>query len=120
MKSMDTSRAEDPEKSALLTMLTAWKSVIKGGATLKDAIDQCNRVRDFNPITKVTTYEHPGLRAAVMACAPKLDVETLGKWIRGNKDRIVNGMCFDKKPGRATIWSVREVKAAEPGPEDIM
>ncbi len=72
--SMDTSRAEDPEKIALVTMLTEWKSTLgageKKGVALRVVIDHASRIRSIDPITKAVEYEHPGLRSAVLAVMP--------------------------------------------------
>ncbi|BBB98997.1 hypothetical protein [Bradyrhizobium elkanii] len=115
VKSQDKSSAEDPEKIELLTMLAEWKSVFgvgdKFGVTLKEVIERCNRIKSFDTITKLTQYEHIGLRNAVMAVLPRnqLDVHALGVWMRGRRHRIIGDMSFDNRSGSsggATIWWV--------------
>ena len=118
VKSMDTSSAEDPVKNALLTMLTAWIEVMGTSATLREVIDQCNAVASFDVQSKTPTYAYPELRSAVSACTPRrpLDIDTFGKWMRSNKGRIINGMCFDKQPGSSggpTIWLVKRIADTE-------
>ena len=98
--SMDMSRAEDPDKNALLAMLQAWVEVFGTGqgkgVTLQEVIEHCDR---FNP--GMNGYAHPVLRAAVMAGMPPqhrkiLNAEVLGYWLRGKKDRRVGDMWFRK------------------------
>ena len=115
MSSMDTSRAEDPEATALLAVLNEWKDVFgvgpKNGVTLRDVIERCERT--FNGAGS-SDYVHAGLRDAVFSVMPthqrhKPTLDGLGYWMRGQKDRRVGGMWFNKKTSTGhspTIWWV--------------
>jgi Primase C terminal 2 (PriCT-2) len=109
--SLDSSRADDPETSALITMLNEWKDIFGSGpakaVTLREVIERCERTYGgFND------YVHPGLRAAILAVMPphqrqKPDLNALGCWMRSKKDRRAGGMWFSMKAnnnGPATWW----------------
>ena len=104
VKSMDTSKAEDPETNALLIMLSEWKGVFgtgeKNGVPLRDVINRC----DANVIDHSTAkdYIHKGLRNAVLSVMPvqhhlKPDATALGYWLRSRKDRRAGRMWFNKQ-----------------------
>ena len=113
--SMDTSRAEDPDATALLAVLNEWKDVFgtgdKNGVTLREVIERCERT--FNGASSAD-YVHPGLRGAVLSVMPthqrhKPTLDGLGYWMRGQKDRRIGGVWFNRKPATGhspTIWWV--------------
>ena len=100
-------------------------SDVKNGVTLRDVIERCERT--FNGASSAD-YVHPGLRDAVLSVMPtnqrhKPTLEGLGYWMRGQKDRRVGGMWFNKKPSTGhspTIWWWRIRKVANPsGPHGV-
>jgi hypothetical protein len=122
VRSMDTSRAEDPEKGALIAMLSEWKAIFgTREVALREVIDLATRVRSVDPFTKAVVYENPELRSAVMAAAPKLDVDSLGKWMRGKKDRRIANLRLVYKlsgHGKPATWRVEDV--GQTSAEEIM
>jgi Bifunctional DNA primase/polymerase, N-terminal len=118
VKSMDTSKAEDPETNALLIMLSEWKAVFgtgeKNRVPLRDVINRCDaNVMIFNG----KDYIHKGLRNAVLSVMPvqhhlKPDATALGCWLRSRKDRRAGRMWFNKQDATGhtpTMWWVEEV-----------
>ena len=117
VKSMDVSKAEDPETAALLHMLNEWKSKIGvgqgNGKQLRDIINIC----DANKATPSgKEYLNEGLRAAVLGVMPvqhhlKPDAKALGNWLRSRKERRVGKLRFCTKPATGAhpgIWWVEE------------
>ncbi|WLB64669.1 PriCT-2 domain-containing protein [Bradyrhizobium japonicum] len=107
--SMDASKAEDPETTALLNVLTEWSAVFgvgpTKGQTLRDVVEFCERPGDFL---------NQAMREAVLAIMPpqhrnKPDVHALGSWMRRQKSKRISKMWFDSKAGThgaATRWWV--------------
>ena len=114
VKSMDTSKAEDPETGGAADMLHEWKDMFGAGAgngaTLQEVIDRCERT--FNGEAASADYITRGLRAAVLAIMPdhhrqKPNLTSLGFWMRSKKDRRAGGMWFNKMAnshGPNTWW----------------
>jgi hypothetical protein len=110
---MDASKAEDPETTALITMLVEWKDVfgsgIANGVTLREVIDRCEQTYAGN----FNDFINYGLRAAVLAVMPanarqKPALDALGYWMRKQKDKRAAGMWFDRKTdtNSPTVWWV--------------
>ena len=119
--SMEMIRDEDPEKSALGALLGAWASVIGTGIAnavqLKEVIEMVNKVQIVDPRTHAVSFQYPELSTAVHAITPSRqqpDVNSLGYWIRGRKNRIVNDMWLENKTDKnGTKWWVSRRDGAE-------
>ena len=120
--SMETARAEDPERIELIEMMQAWERVFGWGFS--------NRSNVSNAITRGTAMvredekspfgpEHPDLYAALEALAArttgkrgqKPDARMLGTWLRQFKGRIVDGKRFMNQPndkGSSKWWVAAE------------
>jgi hypothetical protein len=117
VKSMDTSKAEDPETAALRHMLTEWKIKIGvGGANgkqLREVINICEANR-ATPSGK--EYLNEGLRGAVLGVMPaqhslKPDAKSLGNWLRLRKERRIGKLRFRNQPETGStpgLWWVEE------------
>jgi hypothetical protein len=122
VKSMDASRAEDPERVELSEMLEAWATVIGTGP------DSRRKLADVVSKGLDTSREHanaeltptfPDFHAALIAMAQRSsgkrteqpDARMFGKWLQRFKGRVVDGkrfMCLpDAKHGHA--WWVEQV-----------
>jgi hypothetical protein len=113
--SMDTSRAEDPEATAHLAVMNAWKDVFgtghENGVTLMAVIERCELTSNG---ASPADYVYRDLRRAVLSAMPpyqrhKPTLDGLGIWMRGKKDRRIGGMWFNQTPAtghRPTIWWV--------------
>jgi putative DNA primase/helicase len=116
VKSMATSRVDDPGTIALREMLAAWGAVMGIGyphrATLKAVVA---RATETKPVQRagsqypVDMLTYPELNAAVRAAIGDrdIDVQPLGYWMRANKDRLVDGKRFKQKPdpkGSSEWW----------------
>ena len=131
VKSMESARAEDPERVEINDMLEAWGRVIGigGGARVKVAdviVRGMAMVRpDPVPFEPPGPMEpaHPDFYAALEAMAlkdtgkrgQKPDARVVGTWLRKFKGRIVNGKRFamkaDPNGKKSAEWWVEEVKA---------
>jgi hypothetical protein len=114
VRSMETSKAEDPQTNALLTMLNEWKDEFGTGfehaKTLREVISRCEV---NNPTQSGKDYLRPKLRNAVLSVMPmqhnlKPDATALGNWLRSQKDRLVGKMRFRSRPDpgkrQAAVW----------------
>jgi len=126
MQSMEIAREEDPERTELSEMLTAWvDNVGLGyGARVKLAvvialIEKIKEVDQDNPyLEKEKEPEHPELLTAVTAAAfavtgrrqQKPDVHSLGQWLRTRKGRVVEGkrFAYKRNPKGGSEWWVEE------------
>jgi hypothetical protein len=115
--SMEGVRGDDPDRSALEALFTAWANTFgtgeSSGKTLREVIETVTRVISFNSVTNTVTYAEPELRAAVLTAVVtphKLDVTTLGYWMRQRKDRIVGVRAFANTTSNndATKWWIKE------------
>jgi hypothetical protein len=84
---MEAARAEDPTKSALAEIVTAWRSVIGTNRPMT-----AGEIRD-----KATSADDKDglLNKAIsaIACPPartEIDAKRLGHWLRRNKDRVIS------------------------------
>jgi hypothetical protein len=124
VKSMDTARAEDPERIELSEMLDSWGAAIGIGpgsrvrlaaALLKGlSLSRQSEGLDMEP-----TY--PDFHAALLAMAQRSasrtgrsappDSRMFGKWLQRFKGRIVNGKRFSSRPDEkhGSEWWVEQV-----------
>ena len=101
VNSMETSREEDPERSELRAMLTAWSEAIGIGhehrLTLANVIEIANKMEPTG--YNQETAKHPDLLAAIQAVATQrrtqqTDAKTLGRWMQRRKGRVIDGLRF--------------------------
>jgi putative DNA primase/helicase len=132
--SMESARAEDPERGELSDLLEAWATVMgreySNRAKLSDVILKGSSMtrpgpqHDFNnPVALEPT--HPELYTALEALAfrstgkrgQKPDARLLGNYLRKFKGKIVDGKRFamEPDPKRGAVWWVEEIKA-KPAP----
>jgi hypothetical protein len=129
--SMETTRAEDPQRAALSDVLTTWGKAITvgygGRVTLAVAVEMATEMtktgNNYGETPELIRPEfNAALRAAVALGAgaggvlftPKLDTVTLGRWCKSNKERIVDGVYLMNQPsakGVATWWVERNEEA---------
>jgi putative DNA primase/helicase len=129
VQSMESARAEDPERVELSELLEAWAKVMgrehSNRAKLNDVILKGTAMvrpggqYDFNTATMEPTY--PELYSALEALAyratgkrgQKPDARLLGNYLRKFKGKIVDGKRFAMKPDdkRGAEWWVEDVKA---------
>jgi hypothetical protein len=122
VKSMESARAEDPERVELSDMLEAWGATIGTGSEsrrrLADVLSKgLDMTRDHAGADLAPT--HPEFNAALIAMAQRStgkrteqpEARMFGKWLQRFKGRIVNGkrfMCVtDAKRGNE--WWVEKV-----------
>jgi putative DNA primase/helicase len=124
VKSMETARAEDPERVELSDMLEAWSAVIGIGhetrMKLTSALSKgLDMTRDHAGTDLEPTY--PEFHAALLTMAqrsagrsgksPAPDARMFGKWLQRFKGRVVDGKRFknlsDEK--RGSQWWVERV-----------
>jgi hypothetical protein len=122
--SIETSRAEDPERTALSAMLTAWVGAFGTGArygvTLKEVVETCAQVSSVDQMTNSVTLRYPELSEAVNSIMPprmRADATALSYWMRSRKNRIVDAMWFENKASKDSTkwWVVRSNGAVVPG-----
>jgi putative DNA primase/helicase len=118
IESMESTRAEDPQRAALSDLLHAW-SVDHGvgqdsAAPLTAIIDKAAKVDSTG------TLWHPGLNAAAQAAtmeiaggfSGKIDAARFGVYCRTHKARRIDGLRLTNKPssrGGAATWWVEAV-----------
>lgn len=137
VKSIEIAREEDPERTELSEMITAWVHSIGLGytsrVTLAEVITIIEQVADpvdSNSYDRLGQEEkepaHPELLTAVMSAVhtetgrrQKPDVRSLGNWLRDRKGRVVDGKRFLSKPNPkgGSKWWVGSTDEAPP-PED--
>ena len=126
-KSMESARAEDPERVELSDMIEAWGDVIGigGGARvrLSDAILKGMAMIRPDPVPNEPPGpmepSHPEFYAALEALAfkatgkrgQKPDTTMLGNWLRRFKGRVINGKRFANKANekKGAEWWVEDV-----------
>jgi putative DNA primase/helicase len=126
VKSMDTSRADDPDRSTLRAMLVSWADVIGTGytsrMTLKDVIALIGQSTGQGE-----TKKWPDLTAAVISAAGdhryQPDAQRLGYWMRSHKNRVLGELRFeqdaDSKKG-SQWWVERTDRMSQNGRKDEM
>ena len=117
VKSQEMSRADDPQTAARLTMLNEWKDKNGTGMSHGRQVSEIITLCEANKATPTgKDYLNKGLRDAVLAIMPpqhslKPDAQSLGTWLRSQKDRRVGKLRFCNKPATGhtpTIWWVEE------------
>jgi putative DNA primase/helicase len=132
VKSMESARAEDPERGELSDLLEAWATVMgreySNRAKLSDVILKGTAMTrpgpqyDINdPVVLEPTY--PELYTALEALAyrstgkrgQKPDPRLLGNYLRKFKGKIVDGKRFamEPDPKRGAVWWVEDIKAKQ-------
>jgi putative DNA primase/helicase len=122
VKSMESIRADDPDRSALLAVLTAWSKKFGTGADKSITLDEV--IKAVTAIRFGTEFEYPELRAAVLNALgnPRQppDTKMLGNWLRHRKNQIVNSMWIECKTQShgATKWWIMSRNAPEAPPDN--
>ena len=95
---MATVAVDDPEQMTLVEVLTAWSRAIGTGYSRRLTIAKLLAM--INEQDPVRNYNHPELRAALLATAPRgwLDAQGLGSWLRKYKGRIVGNLYLRNRP----------------------
>jgi hypothetical protein len=119
---MESIRAEDPQRAALSDLLHAWADDHGTGrgsdVTLAVIIEKSMKMKNMGGVDD--EFKFPELNAAVRAAASaggkifgaKLDPLVLGIWCRANKGRIVDGLRLANKlssRGGAATWWVEKI-----------
>jgi hypothetical protein len=96
--SIEKSMDEDPETGKLPALLTAWASCFYSPATVADALNTALTVSALHEAID----EIAGERGS-------LNPRRLGRWIERNRDRIIDGMAFERGGtyNRAVQWIVK-------------
>jgi putative DNA primase/helicase len=102
--SMASVREDDPERTMLAAVLTAWSKIIGTGYAQRITIPKL--------LAKVEGQDsHPELRAAILATSPRgrVDARGLGHWLRKYKNRIVGNLYLRNRAdehGHGAAWWV--------------
>jgi hypothetical protein len=103
--SQDDVKEDDPERIALRALLAAWSTKYGIGSdnrkVLRDVIEDTFETTSPNSVGE-RDFVNPELQSAVAAILPPKHQKSeaareLGLWMRGRKDRIVDGMKFTNK-----------------------
>jgi hypothetical protein len=94
VETIESARAEDPERQQLEAVIAQWHAVLGNGAiTTRDVINQACQLRSEptadNPDRKVPV--HPEFRNALLDVAGergRISPRALGKWIGANKHKV--------------------------------
>ncbi len=120
IETMESIRAEDPQRAALSDLLHAWANDHSTGrgsdVTLAVIIEKSMKLEKMGG-QETGEFQFPDLNAAVRAAASaagvksfgsKVDPLMFGLWCRANKGRIVDGLRLANQPssrgGAATWW----------------
>ena len=116
LDTLESTRADDPERSLLSEVLQAWAKVHGVGADndvpLAVVVDKAMKMQSIGNNSNLELMFpdlHAAVRAAVGAVGnTKVDVRTFGRWCRDSKGRIVEGLCLRNRPSKrgdpATWW----------------
>jgi hypothetical protein len=126
VETMESIRAEDPQRAALSDLLHAWaKDHGTGrGSDISLAVIIDKAMKTNNMGGSDDEFKFPELNAAVRAAVSaggktfgsKIDPLVLGIWCRANKGRIVDGLRLANQPstrGGAATWWVEEIETAK-------
>lgn len=96
VESVEEVRSLDPARSALLAVVAQWQVVVgTGSVTVGDLIDlACSRKPALGGGAHHYEFIHSELREALLEVAGSkgnINNVRLGKWLAGNKDRLVEG-----------------------------
>jgi putative DNA primase/helicase len=118
--SMEVAHDEDPQRAELADMISVWADEFDVGydhrITLSSLIEQAEEtMQTFNGFEP----KLPELLTILQQITQtkrgqKLNILTLGRWVRTNKSRIINGMRFanESNPKGGSTWWIEEVKPA--------
>lgn len=100
--SIENSLNEDPETGKLSALLNAWASCFHAPATVADAIHTAGNVQTlFDALFEIAGEGRDTINA-----------RRLGRWIERNRDRIIDGMAFQKadlKTDGLNHWTVKKM-----------
>jgi hypothetical protein len=125
--SMELSRADDPERLELSNLLTAWADAIGVGeyhrCTLANVIEMASKSTGTGYSDSQKEPEFPELLGAVTAAAFSItckrgqqpDAATLGLYLRGRKNRVIDGRRFVTKsnPKGGSVWWIEDINLPE-------
>ncbi len=118
--SMEAAHDEDPQRAELADMISVWADEFDVGydhrVTLSSLIEQAEEtMQTFNGFEP----KLPELLTILQQITQtkrgqKLNILTLGRWVRTNKGRIINGMRFanESNPKGGSTWWIEKVKPA--------
>ncbi|WP_244568039.1 bifunctional DNA primase/polymerase [Bradyrhizobium erythrophlei] len=111
--SMETTRKEDPELIRRQNMLTAWAVAI--GIGFSSRCTMAKAVHTAKQTSSPGTPQFSDLRDAMAAVAPRkgdnidpddpIDNDALGRWLRSNNGKIVDGVRFTNKTSEGVVIS---------------
>jgi putative DNA primase/helicase len=108
---MEAVRADDPERSTLEQMLSAWERSC--GVGYSNRYTASEMVRAIEEKTIAGGYRHENLRDACLAIARhgRIDAAGLGYWLRSVKGKVALGRRFrdSPSPGRGAEWWIEPV-----------
>ena len=121
LDTLESTRADDPERSLLSEVLQAWAKDHGIGAgsdvPLSVIVDRAMKMQSTGAFDSTLEPVFPDLHTAVRAATgavgyAKVDVRKFGIWCRGSKGRIVDGVRLrnksSKRGGAATWWVERQ------------
>ena len=121
LDTLESTRADDPERSLLSEVLQAWAKDHGIGAgsdvPLSVIVDRAMKMQSTGAFNSTLEPVFPDLHTAVRAATgavgyAKVDVRKFGIWCRGSKGRIVDGVRLrnksSKRGGAATWWVERQ------------
>ena len=120
LDTLESTRADDPERSLLSEVLQAWAKDhgVDAGSDvpLTVIVDRSMKMESTGGFYSTLEPVFPDLHAAVRTATgavgnAKVDIRKFGIWCRGSKGRIVDGLRLRNKPskrgGAATWWVER-------------
>lgn len=115
VETMEFAREMDPALAAVTSVISQWQSVIgRDKVSVKGLIERA---------TKSTTdawgraqFDYPDFREALLTVAGAggaVNSERCGKWLRSNKDRVVEGFCIVRAgvTSGTTMWQLLPIAA---------
>jgi hypothetical protein len=114
MESMFEAMAEDPDRETLKRLLAVWRSAFgKAPAMVRDAVNSATRSGGRNADFLEVLRDIAGER-------DEINRRKLGRWIKRNAGRIVDGQRFVRSSGKrsAEAWQVETVESVSPVSSD--
>jgi hypothetical protein len=118
-RSIQNTRREDPQRVRLHNMLDAWSGLFGNGYDNRTSLAVAVKSASggFNSNKEYGAVLAEALLAAMVTVAPKradmgggVDVNVLGKWLRSNKGKIVDGLRFmNESTSVVAQWYVEKV-----------
>ena len=117
--SMETTRAEDPERNKLLDMLAAWADTVGIGNAFRHTTKEVIKLAEKTE-SGFGNPSYPELHDAVLVVAAKrrgpigsgeIDAGAFGRWLRDNKGKIANQLRFanENTAGGKAFWWVEHL-----------